>query len=111
MDETSSSEPTDHLSAYLAGELEAMRTAWVELLDRSPPCPTWTWTQLAEGLLDLTKTPVDELVIRGALSGLVKQARFKPPELILEEVVRLIRAAQDQLFADKARVVLEGEMT
>ena len=102
--------PQDHLALYLEAELEEMRGNWNTLIERSPACPHWTWEQVAEALLDLTESPVEELVVRGGLSGLVKQARFKPPELVLEELIRLARASGDLLVVRSAREMLEAEM-
>ena len=110
MNEPSPTPPQDHLTLYLTGELERMRAAWTPLIESSPACPHWTWNQVAEALLNLTETPVQELVVRGGLSGLIKQARFKPQELVLEELVRLMRASHDLLLQGSAREMLEAEM-
>ena len=102
--------PQDHLTLYLQAELEEMRAAWAVMVQEHPTCPGWTWNQVAEALLNLTESPVEELVVRGALSGLMKQARFKPPELVLEELIRLVRASHDQVLQGRAHDMLEAEM-
>jgi hypothetical protein len=101
----------DHLALFLSTELEGMRDRWVDLNETSQPCPIWSWEQISEALLELTNNPVEELVMRGALSGLVKQAAFKPKDLVLSEVLRLAIAARDHGFGAAAREMLEAEMT
>ncbi len=101
----------DHLALFLNTELETMRDRWIDLSETTQPCPIWSWEQIGEALLDLTSSPVEELVMRGALSGLVKQAAFKPQDLVLSEILRLAIAARDHGFGAAARDMLEGEMT
>lgn len=102
--------PQDHLALYLETELEDMQADWKLLISQSPACPSWTWDQVAEALLSLTANPVEELVVRGGLSGLVKQARFKPADLVLEELIRLVRASHDVILQRRASEMLEAEM-
>ena len=100
----------DHMALYLETELEDMQADWRLVISEDPNCPPWTWDQVAETLLSLTESPVEELVVRGGLSGLVKQARFKPPTLVLEELIRLVRASHDLLLQRRASEMLEAEM-
>lgn len=100
----------DHLTTFIARELRGVRTAW-ESLD-GPPCPTWTWEDLKEVLLSFATTPLEELVIRGGLSGLRKQAQFKPPEMVLGDILKLAGAAQDLTFRRSTSALLgDDEMT
>ncbi len=105
------SDAEDHLSSYVSQELAAMRQSWSDLIRTAVPCPIWTWMDVAETLLGMTATPVEELVMKGGLSGLIKQAPFKPPELVLEEIIRLALVAQDLGFQRCARELMEAEMT
>lgn len=100
----------DHLALFLNTELEGMRDRWDQLNATTHPCPVWSWDQLSEALLALTSNPVEELVMRGALSGLVKQAAFKPKDLVLSEILQLAIAARDHGFGVAARNMLEAEM-
>ena len=100
----------DPLSRYLQAEVATMRQTWTSLTQASPSCPTWTWDDVKEALLAFTTCPTEELVIRGALTALLKQARFKPADLLLEEVLRLAIAAHDLGFRQSARQMLEDEM-
>ena len=101
----------DHLALFLNTELEGMRDRWIDLSETTQPCPIWSWTEVSEALLALTNNPVEELVMRGALSGLVKQAAFKPRDLVLSEVLQLAIAARDRGFGAAAREMLEAEMS
>jgi hypothetical protein len=106
----STMEREDHLALFLNTELEVMRDRWVRLSETVLPCPIWSWEQISEALLALTYSPVEELVMRGALSGLVKQAAFKPPDMVLAEILQLAIAARDHGFGVAAREMLEAEM-
>jgi len=101
----------DHLALFLNTELEGMRDRWLQLSETTQPAPIWSWEQIGEALLELTGNPVEELIMRGALSGLVKQAAFKPQDLVLAEILRLAIAARDHGFGVAAREMLEAEMT
>jgi len=100
----------DHLALFLNTELEVMRDRWMRLSETVLPCPIWSWREISEALLALTGSPVEELVMRGALSGLVKQAAFKPQDLVLSEILQLAIAARDHGFGVAAREMLEAEM-
>jgi len=100
----------DHLALFLHTELEGMRDRWLNLSETAQPAPIWSWAQIGEALLNLTSSPLEELVMRGALSGLVKQAAFKPQGLVLSEILRLAIAARDHGFGAAAREMLEAEM-
>ena len=102
--------PQDHLSLFLEGELATMERDWKPLIKIAEPCPFWEWGQIKEALLNLTENPVEQMVIRGGLSALIKQAEFKPDELILEELIRLIRASHDLVLQRSVREMLEAEM-
>lgn len=84
------------LNAYLQSELDRLRTEWTEVVATTPNFPAYSWEDLAEVLLDCTSTPAQELLIRGALSALVKTAAFKPPLTLLREVLMLAASASDQ---------------
>jgi hypothetical protein len=100
----------DHLALFVNTELEKLRDCWVKLSETTQPCPIWSWEQISEALLALTNSPVEELIMRGAVSGLVKQATFKPEDLVLSEILQLAIAARDRGFGAAAREMLEGEM-
>ena len=51
-------------------------------------------------------------MIRGGLAGRRKQAQFKPPEMVLADVLKLAVAAQDLTFRRSTGVLLgDDEMT
>ena len=97
----------DHLTAFIQAELSRARADWDAL--KTPECPEWTWEDLKEALLLFATTPTEELVMRGVVSGRPKQAAFKTPDGVLEDLFRLVGAAQDLSFRRSASAMLEGD--
>ena len=110
MDASPKAAAEDHLTTYVSQELAAIRADWSALIQATPNCPAWDWSDMVEAMLALTATPEEELIVRGAMAGLTKQARFKPPTLVLEEILRLAVAAQNLSFHKVAQEMLEAEM-
>jgi hypothetical protein len=85
----------DPMNVFLQEQLELLRTDWDALAAASPPAPAFSWDDWKEALLNLGEDPRQELLIRGALSAVVKMARFKPPYMILQELLTLTVSAAD----------------
>jgi hypothetical protein len=98
------------LSLYLDEELNRLQREWPALARAAPEPPMLCWTSLKEALLEFTETPAEELVVRGALSALVKQARFKSSDQVLREVLVLAASAADPQFRGRVASELEAPM-
>jgi hypothetical protein len=75
-------------------DLQARAKASAE--PKEPPMPTFTWTQLERQLRDLATCPHTEELVGQLLSGIRRQARWKPPELVLREVLCLAWTMLDE---------------
>ena len=85
----------DPMNFFLQQQLQKLRQEWEGLNEVAPPAPIFTWEDWREALLDLTDEAGHELLIRGALSAVVKMAQFKPPHLVLQELLTLTISASD----------------
>jgi hypothetical protein len=91
----STAEAIDPMPFFIQQELHKLREEWDALLEHLPEAPAFTWTEWKEALLDLSWETRQELLIRGALSAVVKMASFKPPHLVLQELLTLTVSAAD----------------
>jgi hypothetical protein len=62
------------------------------------PMPRFTWDQLERRLERLTDTTSKAAMVRPLVCAVRKQHRFKPPELVLEEILCLAWALLDEEF-------------
>lgn len=64
--------------------------------------PAFTWQQLERQLTDLAATPQSARLVSPLVSGIRKQARFKPPEMTLREILCLAWTLLDEEFCPQA---------
>jgi hypothetical protein len=60
--------------------------------------PTFTWSQLERQLADLADSPMKAAMARDLMSGLRKMSQFKPPEMVLREILCTSWALLDEGF-------------
>lgn len=60
--------------------------------------PTFTWAQLERQLVDLAATPAQAGMARHLVSATRKLAPFKPPEMVLREILCLTWVLLDENF-------------
>ena len=83
---------------------ETAHTAQVLPLERAQApaaelaMPDFTWEQLERQLKDLTDTPEKARLVGPLVSGLRKQAPWKPSEMVLREVLCLAWTLMDEAF-------------
>lgn len=82
----------------LRREVERFETQWTEPAADDTPLPAMTWGQLERQLADLANTPVKAAMARDLISATRKMARFKPPEMVLREILCLTWALLDEEF-------------
>jgi len=79
-------------------EAEAFERRWPTAMTSEPMLPAVSWAQLERQLADLTDTPAKAAMARDLVSGLRKMSPFKPPEMVLREVLCLAWALLDESF-------------
>lgn len=88
----------------LRQEVQAFEARWPVLEDETPPAPDFTWSQLERQLADLAGCPVKAAMARDLVSATRKMSRFKPPEMVLREILCMTWALLDEGFQPR----LEG---
>jgi len=79
-------------------EVEAFERRWPEYRTDQPMVPGFSWSQLERQLADLVDTPAKQAMARDLVSATRKMARFKPPEMVLREILCLSWALLDEGF-------------
>lgn len=82
----------------LRREVETFQTRWPEATADSPSAPGFTWEQLERQLSDLAGDPVKAVMARDLVSATRKMSRFKPPEMVLREILCMSWALLDEGF-------------
>ncbi|MES2722456.1 MAG: hypothetical protein V4656_04815 [Pseudomonadota bacterium] len=82
----------------LRQEVQAFEARWPALEDEAPPTPNFTWSQLERQLADLAGCPVKAGMARDLVSATRKMSRFKPPEMVLREILCMTWALLDEGF-------------
>ena len=72
--------------------------AWPTLNSQDEPVPAFTWTELERQLASLAATAQSALMASDLVSATRKQANFKPPELVLREILCVAGALMDESF-------------
>lgn len=62
------------------------------------PIPSFSWDQLERQLVDLAATPTQAAMARHLVSANRKLAPFKPPEMVLREILCLTWVLLDESF-------------
>jgi hypothetical protein len=79
-------------------EVEAFERRWPTPQSSEPAAPSFTWSQLERQLADLADTPVKAAMARDLVSATRKTSQFKPPEMVLREILCLTWAMLDEGF-------------
>ena len=79
-------------------EIETFQKAWPAPQSPQRPMPEFTWEQLERQLADLSLSPIKANMARDLVSATRKQASFKPPEMVLREILCLAWALVDEDF-------------
>lgn len=82
----------------LRREVQAFEARWSEPAPDAALAPAFTWSQLERQLADLADSPVKAVMARDLVSATRKMARFKPPEMVLREILCLTWALLDEEF-------------
>lgn len=85
----------------LRREAEAFARRWPPTAQEDRDLPAFTWGQLERQLADLAGEPTKAAMARELVSATRKTARFKPPEMVLREILCLAWALLDEDFAPR----------
>ena len=82
----------------LRHEVAAFEARWPETPAAEAEAPGFTWSQIERQLADLAGCPVKAEMARDLVSATAKMARFKPPEMVLREILCMTWALLDEGF-------------
>ena len=82
----------------LRREIDDFEARWPIPQERDESIPTFTWDQLERQLVDLSATPSQADMARHLVSATRKLAPFKPPEMVLREILCLTWVLLDENF-------------
>ncbi len=104
------SSKADNRALALRQEMDSSRRTWPVPPTPETPTPPFTWEQLERQLADLSGAPARAAITPALVSALRKQARWKPPELVLREVLCLAWTLMDESFQPGLLPGEEAEM-
>jgi hypothetical protein len=82
----------------LRREIDEFEARWPESSVPEPKLPAFTWTQLERQLVDLAATESQAVMVRHLVSATRKLAPFKPPEMVLREILCQTWVLLDESF-------------
>ncbi len=82
----------------LRREIDDFEARWPALAKREELLPNFSWTQLERQLVDLSSTSAQADMARHLVSATRKLAPFKPPEMVLREILCLTWVLLDENF-------------
>lgn len=86
----------------LRKEVETFELRWPAPTAEEPRVPAFSWSQLERQLADLADDPVKATMARDLVSATRKMSRFKPPEMVLREILCMTWALLDEGFQPEA---------
>jgi len=82
----------------LREDINRFHRSWPTPNAPDEPMPTFTWGQLERQLSSLAATRRSAMMAQDLVSATLKQAGFKPPEMVLREILCLASALMDETF-------------
>lgn len=93
----------------LRREIETFQTKWPAAAKDELAVPTFTWAQLERQLADLAVDPVKGRMARDLVSATRKMSSYKPPEMVLREILCLTWALLDEGFRPEQDLACDQE--
>ena len=94
----------------LRREMDSLHQTWPGPRSPETPTPGFTWEQVERQLADLSGAPARAAITPALVSALRKQAPWKPPELVLREILCLAWTLMDESFQPGLLPGEEAEM-
>jgi hypothetical protein len=82
---------------YVNQELDRLRSEWPAVTTDVPKIPGFTWDEFLEGLLELSNSEVDEMILRGATTHLVRSRAIQEGHSIVSAIISLVSSATAML--------------
>jgi hypothetical protein len=82
----------------LREDISRFQNAWPTPNAVDEPMPNFTWGQLERQLANLAATRQSAVMTHDLVSATRKQAGFKPPEMVLREILCVASALMDDSF-------------
>lgn len=82
----------------LRREIDDFEARWPSPVERDETIPTFSWAQLERQLVDLSATTQQASMARHLVSATRKLAPFKPPEMVLREILCMTWVLLDENF-------------
>ena len=83
----------------LRQEIDAFEARWPKPTPSEESMPSFSWVQLERQLVDLAATDTQAEMARHLVSASRKLAPFKPPEMVLREILCLTWVLLDENFS------------
>lgn len=83
-------------------DVAAFERRWPSPPAQDDKVPAFTWSQLERQLADLADTPTKAVMAKELISALRKMSQFKPPEMVLREILCTSWALLDEGFQPEA---------
>lgn len=89
-------------ATYLHEDIRRFQSDWPPLNSIHDTVPPFSWSQLTRQLSSLSATPANAAMVPDLISATRKQAAFKPPEMVLREILSIASAMMDESFPSEA---------
>lgn len=83
---------------HLRREIEAFTERWPTPSPPGASIPAFSWSQLERQLIDLAASPAQADMARHLVSATRKLSAYKPPEMVLREILCLAWVLLDENF-------------
>jgi len=95
----------------LRREINDFEARWPTPMNREEVLPAFSWIQLERQLVDLSATPAQAEMAKHLVSATRKMAHFKPPEMVLRELLCMTWVLLDENFRPEASPSESASMT
>jgi len=97
-EQTAANRAAVNRAIHLRREIEAFETRWPTPSPRGASMPGFCWTQLERQLTDLAASPTQADMVTHLISATRKLAAFKPPEMVMREILCITWVLLDENF-------------
>jgi len=85
-------------ATYLQEDIRRFQNDWPPLNSIHDMAPPFSWSQLTRQLSSLSATRANAAMVPDLINATRKQASFKPPEMVLREILSIACAVMDESF-------------